>query len=616
MKPVNTDDKIKELQEWLEQSESIEIDPESLAFYEPSEPKTRYETDETGVKFIDVKTDEDGNRKEKVLRLCDELHILGSGADEQGKEYIITQYKSRENGSPKMLVLPQAEIGTPNCWRSLQEYGVGVMAGVKKRNYLSDYLQQRDIGDRYTVHHTTGWKGKEYLLPSGEFIKPTGETEEQKIVYIGDTSQAHEYRVSGSLKDWQENVAKYAAGNSRVLLALGTAFAAPLLRLANVENGGFHLFGDSGDGKTTSALIGNSVWCSKDGKESWNRTALYITNAACSRNDCFMFLDEIGEQKNLKDIAQAAYSLGNGENRGRADKNGKNKAVIKFKTLIFSTGEHPLDVYVKSGDPNLWNTGQSVRLPSLTANAGKGYGMFDTIHGFKDATEFAKHLNENTAQYYGIAGREFVAAVQADTRIIEKIEQYSATFENSVNADRFISQVRRVLQRFALVYAALELATQYGITGFQAGASLELLQSCFYAWLERNGEEKSEDRQICENFEDWFGLYSGNRFTKLDGESNPTTVYGNDTVSNHAGYVVRIDDRNEYYMTNAVFKEICGNFDKPKVVNVLVVEKMLVKGKEKDGRTWKNIGNKKDRFYRFINTTRATPATESESVND
>ena len=59
---------------------------------------------------------------------------------------------------------------------------------------------------------------------------------------------------------WRENVAKPLAGNSNVLLAVGTFLAAPLLRSADEAGGGTHVFGHSKLGKTLVSAIGQSVW--------------------------------------------------------------------------------------------------------------------------------------------------------------------------------------------------------------------------------------------------------------------------------------------------------------------------------------------------------------------
>ncbi|WP_445501111.1 DUF927 domain-containing protein [Microvirga sp. G4-2] len=67
----------------------------------------------------------------------------------------------------------------------------------------------------------------------------------------------HAYRRAGSLKEWQDNVARYAVGNSRLGLALN-AFAAPLRYPTGSESGDFHFRGGSSTGKTTALVVAGS----------------------------------------------------------------------------------------------------------------------------------------------------------------------------------------------------------------------------------------------------------------------------------------------------------------------------------------------------------------------
>ena len=48
-------------------------------------------------------------------------------------------------------------------------------------------------------------------------------------------------------------------------------------------------------------------------------------------------------------------------------------------------------------------------------------------------------------------------------------------------------QPARAAKRFMLVAAALELATEWGITGFAQGTGAAGVLACFNAWLEREG---------------------------------------------------------------------------------------------------------------------------------
>ncbi|QMT40849.1 DUF927 domain-containing protein [Neisseria shayeganii] len=126
---------------------------------------------------------------------------------------------------------------------------------------LADYLQTDGLHTPYTVTAQSGWAARQsaYVLPSGEILAADKGKHAPRVIYNGDKSQAAAYAANGTLADWQLQVARYAAGNSRLSLAIGTALAAPLLGLLGMESGGFHLFGDSRDGKSTAARAALSV---------------------------------------------------------------------------------------------------------------------------------------------------------------------------------------------------------------------------------------------------------------------------------------------------------------------------------------------------------------------
>ncbi|QMT31198.1 DUF927 domain-containing protein [Alysiella filiformis] len=595
-----------DIQNIINQSQNIMIDPDTIPTFEL---KPRTETRHNGVYFIDIQTDKQtGEIQEKTpIKISDHLRVIGIGQDESKAAYIVIEYRNKFTHHIQTTAIKQADIGTNKGWYDLQNMGVGVMSDRKSRERVANYLQFSGKQTQYQIRHTTGWKGENYFFPSGEIITPN-DHERHKIIYMGDTSKANEYHISGSLNDWQTHIAHYAIGNSRLMLALGTAFAAPLLRGLNMENGGFHLFGDSRDGKSTAAYVGASVWGSRESKVSWNSTALAIINSACARNDCFMMLDEIGEQRDTRIVAQAAYSLGNGQNKGQAHKDGGNRPTINFKTLFFSTGEKPLDTYIKNGNPELWNAGQAVRLASIPSDTGKGYQAYDTIHHFATAAEFGDHLNDSTAQFYGTAGQAWIIALQSDPKHKQRIQAHMNAFLAKLPHD-LNGQIRTVGKRFALVYAALELASEYGITGFQAGASLAPLLQCFHAWLDRNGMEKSETQQIIENAQDFFDLHAfSHRFADLDllGDFERAGEH-------HAGFKERHGDDWIYWVVYAAFKhEIAQRFEPRKAVDVLAAAKWLIMGSDKKhyGAHQKNRKHMGGRRYMQFNGS--TPPDRNE----
>ncbi|MTD33444.1 hypothetical protein [Paludibacterium denitrificans] len=63
--------------------------------------------------------------------------------------------------------------------------------------------------------------------------------------------------------------------------------------------------------------------------------------------------------------------------------------------------------------------------------------------------------------------------------------------------DGAAEEVGRVAARFALVAFAGELATRYGVTGWQAGEAFRAARRCFREWLaENNTGQAADDRAL------------------------------------------------------------------------------------------------------------------------
>ncbi|ASJ25048.1 hypothetical protein LHGZ1_2217 [Laribacter hongkongensis] len=85
--------------------------------------------------------------------------------------------------------------------------------------------------------------------------------------------------------------------------------------------------------------------------------------------------------------------------------------------------------------------------------------------------------------------------------------------------------------RFVLIGEALKLATEAGLTGWEAGQGKAAVTGCMAEWLDRYGPGNRKDVQILEQTEGWFALHGWSRFidiTALD-EREPN-------VPNCAGY--------------------------------------------------------------------------------
>ena len=549
----------------------------NLENIEPFRPRPHFEIDNRGVWWINVRTDKDGDIIEaEPLLLSDPIDIIGTGQDNDGAYYRIIKFKDKITRQQKTAALPQAEIAGGKCWERLGFYGLFIESNPTKRRKLADYLQKEGSPTAFTITDRAGWHEDSYIMPSGETITATDK--DPAIIYNGDTSQAKAYQPNGELTDWQQNIARYAVGNSRLCLALGASFAAPLLSLLNEESGGFHLMGDSSDGKTTAAKVALSVWGKPSGSLlSWSGTKIGFSNTAAARNDGLLVLDEIG-QASPHVIGDTVYSVMNGINKVQGAKQGGNRALSRWKVMMFSTGEKTPDSILKhhKGD---WNAGQAARLPSIRAAA--QYGIYDTLHGFEDGALLSEHIAQSAEKYHGTAGRLFIRQLlddleQAKQQATERMAAFMATIPE------LSGQARRVAKRFAIAAAALELAAP--VTGLPVGVGMAGVKKCFDEWLEANGAGKHEDRRIIEQAEDFIAQHAlGTRFMEWSDKS---------TNKDHAGYRKQEGEKLELWVIRRVFAdEIAQSFDESKVCRVLADNGLLKYNHKNRGYQHQRKGN-------------------------
>ncbi|WP_373700075.1 DUF927 domain-containing protein [Neisseria dentiae] len=573
-----------------------EIQAQNLQEFEAAEIKPRYECNRNGVFYIGVETDKDGKAHEKPpIRLSDPINLIGNGIDGAGNHYRIIEW--RDNISRKRLTaaLPMAEIGTN--WGRLQSLGLAVMANRRKRELLADYLQTDGSHTPYSITAQSGWikRPRAYVLPNGQIIVSEAYKSRVRAIYNGDKSQAAAYNEAGTLADWQKEVAVYAAGNSRLSLAIGAALSAPLLYLLGMESGGFHLFGDSRDGKSTAARAALSVWGSPaELMASWTGTSHGFNNLANSRNDGFLVLDEIG-QANPRHVSQTAYSVINGISKIQGAKDGGNREATRWRIMLLSTGEKNLDGFLQTAKAE-WNAGQAARLPSIPSDAGKGLGIFDTLHGHQKGSHLAESINQAASRNYGHAGRAFVELMLIKPAALSEARQLIADFMAAL--PDMDGQARTVAIRFAAVAAALELAARHGITGIAAGLAFPAIKQCFDSWFERNGTGKFEDRKIIENAINFAQRnFDSQRFVILP---NPPSF---PVPHDLAGYRKKGEqpENDCFYILPAVFSdEICKDFDKAKVCDVLHNAQWLQYNKA--GCRWQHQLKGKGRFFLICGT--------------
>ena len=281
--------------------------------------------------------------------------------------------------------------------------------------------------------------------------------------------------MSGTLEEWKREVAALAVDNSRLMLAIGASFAAPLLSPLGLEGGGYHFVGRSSMGKTRALELGGSVW-GGGGKrgwvQSWNLSPTAMEAVAAAHCDLLLALDEISEMQEPRMLGPMAYSLSNGQARGRGRTDGSGQRRRHWRLIFLSSGEATL-AQTMAEDPRgrRSTAGQAVRVVDVPADAGNGYGLFQYLHGCASGRRF-RISSRTGASVYGTAGPEFLRRIITERdAVIAEVRATRSDFMSKRVPASADGQVRRVADRFALVAAAGSIAAAMGIYPFGRAAN-------------------------------------------------------------------------------------------------------------------------------------------------
>lgn len=469
-----------------------------------------------------VSLDDKGNEnREKV---CSWLRVVACTRNEIGGEWgRLLEFKDSD-GKIKRWSMPMSLLaGRGDAYREhLYENGLIIEAGIRTRNLLQSYLIQTPDTKVRCVSRT-GWHGGQYIFPS-ETVGPGSE----EIVFQTDSPDNDPFQVSGTLDEWKQEVAVPCRGNSRFVFCICAAFAGPLLKQADMESGGFNIYGESSGGKTTGLELAGTVWGGgglNGFKQQWRTTDNGLEGTAVGHSDSILVLDEIG-QADPKVVGKASYMLANGQGKKRATKKGHVSKPKEWRVLFLSSGENTLKEYLL-GAGIAMNAGQEIRVPDIPADAGAGMKAIEALNGFGEPAALVDHFKQACMKYYGTAARSFLEALTND------IEGYTVQVKSELATctDHFLShlpsnidsQVKRVCGRFSLVAVAGELAISFGVLPWPAGEAKAAALKCFKAWVgQRGGVQSHELKAGIEAIVTFIQAHGSSRFIDLDEEDNET----------------------------------------------------------------------------------------------
>lgn len=466
------------------------------------------------------------------------------------------------DGQSHELAVPRARLheqGTALA-QDLAAGGLFIVPG--KERGLITYLGRFEPATRLLSVNRLGWtdgddKRLVYVLPN-QVLTAGAEAPDIRYQPERHSPSANTLRARRSLEDWQEAVALRCAGNPILVFALSVALAAPLLKAANMDGGGFHIYGASSRGKTTALQVAASVWgCGADPAEDPARTSIHRWNAtrngleglAAAHNDGLFALDELGTC-NADDFGSVIYNLAGGQGKAAMDASRTLREPRAWRTMMLSTGELSAASKIQESRRTA-KAGQLLRLMDIPITGGV---IVDT-HNLEAAT-FANRLKRACGEVFGTAGPALVTRLAEQYRELPALQQDVGNqvegYTQKLTRANAPPEQQRAIRRLALVLTAGLFAQDAEVLP----GSLDVLgaiQAVRDAWLSE-GSNLPEGARALQRIRAFILANPGRFRSALAGSGD---VYGNGRQL--CGYTAR--NESLYLFTDEGLAEACEGID-------------------------------------------------------
>lgn len=308
---------------------------------------------------------------------------------ETGEEQLKLAYK--RNNRWQEIIVPKIMVTSSSKIVALSGRGISVTSENAKHlvRYLSDV---ENLNDEYiNVQYSSsklGWIGGGFL------------PYDKEIIFDGDTrfkqlfESIHE---DGNKQLWYSHVRELrSSGRIEIKFLLAASFASVLLQPLGSLPFFVDLWGETEGGKTVTLMLAASVWANPDESRyigDFKTTDVALEAKADMLNHLPMILDDTSKTSaRIRDNFEGiVYDLCSGKGKSRSNKELGINRENRWKNVILTNGERPLNSYVNQG-------GAINRI--LEVECG------DKV--YQNPQRTAELLKKN----YGFAGKDFVRIIQ------------------------------------------------------------------------------------------------------------------------------------------------------------------------------------------------------------
>ena len=336
-----------------------------------------------------------------------------------------------------------------------------------------------------------GWYDSAFVIPGQVFASGNKKLE----IYIDPETDAHvgAFVLSeGSLKDWQELVAKPSRQSSRLRLSIAAALGAPFLRPLGLDSFGINWFSETSDGKTGLLITAASVpgLLGPEGLPGWADSEAALEALLRGRRDCMMALDESGDGEHQMRLERKARMLAfliarnRPRNLSKVYERNNKLQPRESRNIVLSSSERALgQIAHAAGKERLG--GEEVRFMDIPASDPDLSGIFDgNIEPAPGKTlrettkKLVETLKADAIKHQGYAFRDLMEKYVNDPHGLEHLRNYKEQFERDVKLPDNHNAHYRVRTNFAVMYAAAALAIDYEILPWKIAPTFRAIEKC------------------------------------------------------------------------------------------------------------------------------------------